>query len=170
MYVLLGAHGTGKSTLLQYLKNKRKDYYTTDGFSRPVRKVFQKQENPVLEQSVINELTEWGFLNYLEHEKVITTRSVLDIYLYNKHLFNNVNVYYLNLFLKNINKINKVFYLPIEFEIEDDGVRMSRKLQYKIDEEIQWLIQEYFELKSKIVILKGDVEERFNTMEQYLVK
>ena len=169
MYILLGSHGTGKSTLLNYLKTQRKDYYTTDGFSRPIRKVFQKQSNPILEQNVINELTEWAFLNYLTHDKVITTRSVLDIFLYNKHLFNNINPYYLNIFLKNVNKVNKVFYIPIEFDLEDDGVRMNKNLQIKIDNEIQLLIQEYFELRSKIVILNGSVEERYSIMEKYLL-
>ena len=39
MKILIGSHGTGKTTLLKEVSTRFPDYYVTDGFSRPVIKI-----------------------------------------------------------------------------------------------------------------------------------
>ena len=62
MKILLGSHGTGKTTLLKEVASKFPDYYVTDGFSRPVLKISKLLELSNAEmQYAINELSAWAY-------------------------------------------------------------------------------------------------------------
>ena len=66
MKILLGSHGTGKTTLLKEVSTRFPDYYVTDGFSRPVLKIGRMLELSNDEkQYAINELSAWAYQNYL---------------------------------------------------------------------------------------------------------
>lgn len=91
MKILLGSHGTGKTTLLKEVSAKFPEYYVTDGFSRPVIKISKQLELSNYEkQYVINELSAWAYQNYLSHKNVISTRSIVDCIIYSQILSPNL--------------------------------------------------------------------------------
>jgi len=93
MKILIGSHGTGKTTLLKEVSTRFPDYYVTDGFSRPVLKIGRMLELSNNEkQYAINELSAWAYENYLKHKNVISTRSLVDCIIYSQILTPDVDI------------------------------------------------------------------------------
>lgn len=165
--VLVGAHGTGKSTLLQELKGKV-PYYVTDGFSRPIKESFDGygfQDEKDFQQDVINTISLWAWDNYL-NQNVISARSLVDVIVYSKYFYPhwNYNSYIRN-FQENKGKVN-FFYLPIEFDLIGDGVRFQDKaLQVEIDKLLKlFLIEQEINFTS----LTGTVSQRLEILKTHL--
>jgi len=169
MKILLGSHGTGKTTLLKEVSVKFPEYYVTDGFSRPVIKIGKMLELSNDEkQYAINELSAWAYQNYLTHKNVISTRSIVDCIIYSQILAPNLDIQNLvTLFEETKNQVEYFFYIPVEFDYVADPDRLSHELQLKIDGVIKEFMVKYIP-KEKVVILKGTVEERLNKISYYL--
>ena len=169
MKILLGSHGTGKTTLLKEVAIKFPEYYVTDGFSRPAIKIGKMLELTNDEkQYVINELSAWAYQNYLTHKNVISTRSIVDCIIYSQILSPTLDISNLiTLFEETKNQVEYFFYIPVEFDFVSDPDRLSHELQLKIDEVIREFMVKYIP-KEKVVILKGTVEERLNKISYYL--
>lgn len=169
MKILLGSHGTGKTTLLKEVSAKFPEYYVTDGFSRPVIKISKQLELSNYEkQYVINELSAWAYQNYLSHKNVISTRSIVDCIIYSQILSPNLLINDLiTLFEQTKDQVEYFFYIPVEFDFVDDPDRLSHELQLKIDQVIKEFMVQHIQ-KEKVVILKGTVEERLNKISEYL--
>lgn len=169
MKILLGSHGTGKTTLLKEVSAKFPEYYVTDGFSRPVIKISKQLELSNYEkQYVINELSAWAYQNYLSHKNVISTRSIVDCIIYSQILSPNLLINDLiTLFEQTKDQVEYFFYIPVEFDFVADPDRLSHELQLKIDQVIKEFMVQHIP-KEKVVILKGTVEERLNKISEYL--
>jgi predicted ATPase len=169
MKILIGSHGTGKTTLLKEVSTRFPDYYVTDGFSRPVLKIGKMLELSNDEkQYAINELSAWAYQNYLTHKNVISTRSLVDCIIYSKILAPEVNIDEIKaLFETTKDQVEYFFYIPIEFDFVDDPDRLSAELQVKIDGIIQKFIKTYIPAE-KVVTLTGTVEERLEQISKYL--
>ena len=169
MKILLGSHGTGKTTLLREVSTKFPEYYVTDGFSRPAIKIGRMLELTNDEkQYVINELSAWAYQNYLTHKNVISTRSIVDCIIYSQILSPTLDISNLiTLFEETKNQVEYFFYIPVEFDFVADPDRLSHELQLKIDEVIREFMVKYIP-KEKVIILKGTVEERLNKISYYL--
>lgn len=172
MKILLGAHGVGKSTLLNYVREQLPYYYVTDGFSRPVMRIKEKEIVEMQDyqlQAVMNELTVWAYDNYLKFKYLISTRSIVDAIIYSQILAPEVKIDQIfERFKQTVDEIEYFFYIPVEFEIDlTDPERLSKEIQIKVDKEIQKFIQENIPA-TKLVILEGSVEERFTKMKDYL--
>lgn len=170
MKILLGSHGTGKTTLLKEVASKFPDYYVTDGFSRPVLKISKLLELSNAEmQYAINELSAWAYQNYLSHKNVISTRSIVDCIIYSQILTPGLDIEDLiNLFEETKNQVETFFYIPIEFAFDNgDPDRLSHELQVKIDEVIKDFIKKHVPAE-KVVTLTGTVEERLEQISKYL--
>lgn len=169
MKILLGSHGTGKTTLLKAVSDNFKDYYVTDGFSRPVYKIsrlldFSEQEKQV----VINELSIWAYQNYLNHTNVISTRSIIDCIIYTQILNPSIDVSeMIELFNQTKDQVERFFYIPIEFGFVHDPDRLNEELQKKIDLLFREFMVKYIP-KEKVVIIKGTVQERLDLISLYL--
>lgn len=169
MKILIGSHGTGKTTLLKEVSTRFPDYYVTDGFSRPVIKIGRMLELSNDEkQYAINELSAWAYQNYLTHKNVISTRSLVDCIIYSKILAPEVNIDEIKaLFEATKDQVEYFFYIPIEFDFIDDPDRLSAELQVKIDGIIQKFIKTYIP-EEKVITLTGTVEERLDQITKYL--
>lgn len=169
MKILLGSHGTGKTTLLKEVAKKFPEYYVTDGFSRPVIKIGKMLEFSNDEkQYAINELSAWAYQNYLSHKYVLSTRSIVDCIIYSEILAPNLDMQDLFLlFQQTKHQVEYFFYIPVEFGYVADPDRLSPELQLKIDEVIKKFIVDFIP-KEKVVILKGTVEERLKAISYYL--
>jgi len=169
MKILLGSHGTGKTTLLKEVSTKFPEYYVTDGFSRPIIKIGRMLELSNDEkQYAINELSAWAYQNYLTHKNVISTRSVVDCIIYSQILAPDLDIENLiTLFEETKDQVEYFFYIPVEFDYVADPDRLSHDLQLKIDGVIKDFIKKHIP-EEKVIILTGTVQERLDKISNYL--
>lgn len=162
--ILIGAHGTGKTTLCKVVRELN-NIAIRDGISRPMKACRNKLNlTPYQEQAIINELTFFYWDYNKDFKDLILTRSPLDCEVYSRVFgWNDLADECEERILKSgILEEEDVrwFYIPIEFSIEDDGVRFTDvEFQKKIDLEMQNIIKKY---KINITVLSGSVEERVN--------
>lgn len=169
MNILIGAHGTGKTTLTEEIKKIKPDIYITDGFSRPSKSIknILKLDN-YQEQVIINELTKWNWLNNLRNVNYLSTRSIIDCIVYSRILgFDELSDNCINVWNDHFEKSDiKLFYIPIEFEIEDDGIRfMDKSFQLEVDRGIRDFIKSYHLDK---IDVRGNIKERVLILKKYI--
>lgn len=160
--ILLGTHSTGKTTLCQSLQGEVEKLYITDGFSRPVKVAKESLNlNNIQEQTIINELTKWAFINYLNQIdiSVLSTRSPIDAIVYSKYFTPSIDTSeLLELFRANKHRVSNFFYIPIEFPIINDGVRF---MDPKIQLDIQNLIIEFCQQENvNLINVTGSILKR----------
>jgi len=165
MNLLIGSHGVGKTTLLRELRIARPDLYITDGFSRPVRGLKKELKlTDYQEHLLINNLTRWNWINNINSPIYTSTRSIIDSVVYSEALkYKTLSEDYLQTFVQHRDdtKIN-YFYIPIEFELEDDGIRfIDKEFQHEVDVLIKRFLKDY---NIPFKTLKGTVEERLSAL------
>lgn len=168
MIALIGAHGTGKSTILNELKKITNDYYITDGFGRPLKEISDLlQLTPRETQIIVNTITKHRWENDVISDKLICTRSVIDEWVYAKLFgFDDMLECRKEIFRNSDYTKSKYFYIPIEFPLEEDGVRYSGvELQQKCDELMRQWIEEF---NLDVVTLTGTVEQRVETLLKHI--
>jgi nicotinamide riboside kinase len=157
---ITGSHSVGKTTLLNKLEwNKINEIARTA--MRHFWKTPQEMDNRELEifqnhlffKQIREELAKWDF---------ITDRTIIDVLAYSKKL----EVYnilkdraktFLNQFPYDI-----LFYIPIEFWLEEDWTRFSwTEYQIEIDNNIKELLEEF---NIKYHIITWSLEERLNNI------
>lgn len=169
---LCGVQNSGKTTLLNMLKEVFKDAYF---FSSPSRKAcdagFGVNENS-------NEDSQNFIMNDFEKNLSIDTklsffdRCPLDAFSYAQNLFENKKIskeyleQYKQRMLSNIKKFNIIFILDPIKNIEDNGVRNTDPLfQMKMHKIFMNNAKKY---RIKTVYLKGNIDERINIIKGYL--
>lgn len=167
---LLGSHGTGKTTLCQAVKRIYNEYAIRDGVSRPVKRCRDRIGISAYdEQIIINELTFFYWHYNKDFKNLIMTRSPLDCIVYSRAMgwgdladecmkrLEDEGILADMLYGK-----VKLYYIPIEFQLEDDGVRFTDvNFQKKVDEEFIKLIHE---LNLPVETLSGSVRDRVNQL------
>ena len=166
---LIGTQGTGKSTLLNHFRDH---YNVIDGVAR--RCITQGCDS--------SESGTWSsqckifnsYLRALDDENYISTRSVLDVLAYTAWLTKACKItstQYFSQLQDTINWWNRnpdiiICYVPIEFEIEDDGVRsVDKTYQKEIDEEMLRILQQ---LKVPYYTISGTVEQRVEQLKEII--
>lgn len=164
--VLVGAHGVGKTTLLEQLKEKDTSFYITDGFARPVRRALGDNSNPALEQRLINELTLHAWKGWLG-QNVVAGRSLIDVMIYTTYYRPGVEIGHLQDFFDKTKEKAKYFYIPIEFELEDDGERyIDTNDQKNIDKELRLFLKEK---GLTFTLIKGTMDQRLSILRENLI-
>lgn len=174
IFAFCGASGTGKSTLLKYIK----DNYDIEVKELSGRDFLPKNNSydktltdEIQSQIVYNRLIETSkaVINNLKNEKsIVFSRSNLDTLSYSMVL--NKAEFLNNLQKKEIESLKEYiiyFYLPIEFDMKEEGdiVRgLNKEVQEKTDQCIRKIITE-FKLWSNVYTLTGNVEERLNDLD-----
>lgn len=162
MRVLVGSHGTGKTTLLRNLSKHCPEFYITDGFSRPVKRACKNLSlSSFSEEVIINELARWQWMSGIDQLNLFCARSIIDTHTYAK-AFKRPGIAHetLKCFLNSDYRKVKYYYIPIEFPLEQDGVRYEdEEFQRKIDEE---LVSFIYNFNLDITVIKGSIEERTN--------
>lgn len=175
--ILTGAHGTGKSTLIEPLR----EYYQLQTLQRTVRNfwedsgvvdfeklpsdvraIFQKhlllnqldKENTLWESGFI---TDRSVLDYLGYAVVSSTMSDIDLKLYKA------------LIRERLLQYDYILYLPVEFPAEVEYLRAHPDSQNKVAEVLEehlalWLRPEQY------CIVRGSVEERLEIIKSYIQK
>lgn len=170
MKCFLAAHGTGKTTLINEIKRKKVPIFVTEGFARPIKKVFSEfipKEDRVdyfhIEQALNFELMLTTQRSYYD-QNVLSTRSLFDSLIFGRILgwSSSEQEGRVKEELR-AERIKAFFYLPIEFPIEDDGVRYDADLQRLYDKEIHSIVEEY-NLHDRLHIIEGSIEERVSQL------
>jgi nicotinamide riboside kinase len=170
IYALTGTHSTGKSTLLSKLKEVYPNFHFNDSSTRDVTSKEERRLDEISDdsQNKLFKAIEIKEVELLQVSKILPTfmdRSFVDFTAYtlafNKQgkisdTFAAMMQYECEKRLKK-NQYDLIFYLPIEFEIVDDGIRsIDRDLQKLVDTEIKGLLAN----QTNTVTLSGTIDER----------
>ena len=174
-----GAQSTGKTTLLNKCKEIYKDYKFVDEVTRYVRRTYDVKINEIGGTETQLYILAEHIKNHLKlDENLMLDRCILDGYVYTKyqvvngkvseqvlHAFNSV-------FGLLMDKLDYIFYTdPSDVKLVDDG---ERSADFKFRDDIINLFDDLILYKmspknrEKIIRLKGTVEERLETIKQYL--
>lgn len=155
--ILIGSHGVGKTSLINEIQ-KKVSIYTSDGFSRPIHQNSIGLDK-IQQHILINELTAWRWVED-RNKNCVYSRSIIDSIIYTKVLYPNMKIEmekWKDLFIKYKDCYN-FFYIPIEFELERDGVRFeSVQLQKDIDKEMYSFIAKF---QLPFTTLSGSIDRR----------
>lgn len=182
--ILIGAHGTGKTTLANELSNII-NMPVVESVAREVQKNIRYLENnDIIDvanqsknylantyQNVFCSMSRWDFMRWVDAKvPCIMTRCPLDTiayayaddYVCNDIAKTNKDILRESAGFMEAIKRSLFIYIPIEFGIENDGVRPTDvEFQKHVDEYIRKLIYD-FEITPLVVT--GSVEERLKTI------
>lgn len=184
--ILIGAHGTGKTTLANKL-NELLGITVVESVSREFHKDMKYLEDAsILDkristftrtsalQNVMCSMSRWDYMRWIDmDEAIIMTRCPLDTIAYagaDANVSDDIYIQNLNILKENQEfmdslKSSLFVYLPIEFGIEDDGTRpMDKMFQKKVDACMRNLM---YEFQITPLVVTGTVKER---VEQIIVK
>lgn len=160
-----GAQSTGKTTLLESLKNNEVYKYEYEFVDEITRRMVKKglrineEGSDTTQLLIMNE-----HIKNLLYPNVIMDRCMLDGVVYTRWLYEKGSIskwvwdYAQNVFEKYVNRYDYIFYLTPEFKIVDDGVR---SIDTTFRDEIADLFEQYITLFSiPVISLSGSVEER----------
>ena len=186
--IFIGAHGTGKSTLAKELSSIL-SMPVVESVAREAAKDFRILENECMissnipeqyrknaYQKVICSMSYWDFMRWVGAEvPCIMTRCPLDTIAYamaDDDITHHTTSECLKV-LQEDDKFRKALesslfvYLPIEFGIEDDGVRPTDVVfQSQVDAAMRKLMNMFGILPQ---VVSGTVEERLNSILQHIV-
>lgn len=184
--ILIGAHGTGKTTLANKL-NELLGITVVESVSREFHKDMKYLEDAgILDgrvskvartsalQNVMCSMSRWDYMRWINvDEAIIMTRCPLDTIAYagaDANVCDDIYIQNLNILKENQEfmdslKSSLFVYLPIEFGIENDGTRpMDKMFQKKVDACMRNLM---YEFQITPLVVTGTVKER---VEQIIVK
>ena len=172
---IVGAHGTGKTTLCKALGSSLSDFRIIHSGTREIGNILgMKLNEPIndIEESFIAMNQMYYLLLYSRYKRVVFDRTTIDATCYcialNKQgtMGDIVTKGVEYFFKKTYNLIDKYFYLPVEFPNTDDGIRPQ-------GDEYQKLVSKtYLDLFEKYninyILCKGSVEERVEIIKNNL--
>lgn len=172
---IVGAQCTGKTTLLNVLKEvpEFKDYLYVKEIVRSLNK--EKSIKINTEADFDSQLSIFKkHSEILEKDNFITDRSSIDAMVYSYRNFQHglfdesEFLEFEGLFLNTAYLYDKVFFLPVEFELESDGFRSTDR---EFQQEINNLFFEIFRTyEIDFVSLTGSLQERLDTFKFHTVE
>ncbi|MFA5840893.1 MAG: ATP-binding protein [Candidatus Paceibacterota bacterium] len=160
--VIIGAQGVGKTTLTEQINQDNPDYKIIPEAARLAIEAGYK-----LDETATIETEHWLIAKQIELEstndsKWVADRSCIDLLAYINHLFSEENAlieFAEKTLVPRFSTYDLVLYLPSgEFEIEDDGVRITDiNFQQAIDQEIRNILEKH---KVPFIKIVGSPEER----------
>lgn len=179
---LTGAHGTGKTTLIQALTQRLTERYRVEACSEVPRilidaagdnTLFQRGNNTFIRQTTImaGQFEEESRLLKLGPDLLLCDRTIIDHWAYTETLFPSEcdaleGRLWKTIVIRWLATYDLILKLPIEFSIIADGVREDDvSFQRDIDEIIDHL---YREAKVDVEVIRGSVNERCSKIESLI--
>ena len=164
-----GTHSTGKTTLLNKLKNHNlfKDYIFCDEITRSIFKKGNKINEHGDDNTQLSIME--SHVENSKHKNAVLDRCALDGLVYTRYLYETGNVTKKTLdkaediFYELKDKYDIIFYLIPEFDVVDDGVRSTNnEFRNRVFELFEFYISKY---DIKVFRLTGTVDERIKNIE-----
>ena len=158
---IAGSHGTGKSTLAKTLTVRLNFRYIPDIVREEAApKGFVINENTPPEVQLWLVMRQWE-LERTTPESWVTDKNLFDYLVYGDIVLRDETIKkIIREIVKHNAKYDFVFYLPIEFPMELDGLRSSDLgFQKEVDARYRKTLEEF---RVKYTTLSGSVEERIN--------
>ena len=174
--MMIGSHGTGKSTLANKLSEEL-DLTVVESVARILDTPLEYISSEITRQAIICNTSIWDFKRWKDVDAVFA-RTPLDTLAYAMSLpYSNkreelvCSVAYEITHDKDIMRMihNGIFvYLPIEFGLEDDGTRpMGDTYQKLVDENMRRVLNQF---NITPLVVTGSVEERVKTVLEHIDK
>lgn len=164
---ICGAQSVGKTTLLNALRSEPvfKGYEICNEVTRRVKSYgfdINENGNDITQKLIMHE----HIVNIFMYSDMIADRTVLDGLVYSKYLRNHSKIstetldYIYKIYSKCIVKYDLLFYVPPEFDMEDDGTRsVDIEFRNKIVESFESIIDTH---GLSVVRLTGSLRERLD--------
>ena len=156
---IMGSHGTGKTTLARALAERLNFTYIQDVVrEEAVKKGFVINENTPPEVQLWLLMRQWE-LETTTRGSWVADKSLFDYLVYGDLVLKDEDVKkVIRKIVQQNAKYDYVLYLPIEFPMEEDGIRsVDPKFREKIDRLFRKCLDEF---GVKYIVLSGSVEER----------
>lgn len=165
-----GAQGTGKSTLVEELLQIFPEYSRHTNISRKFSKEIPgfkiNRDAGVIEQSI---LLGGIALDVLTADNIIADRSIIDALAYteiNKNISREHKDVLFDMFNSISDKYDFIFYTPIEFTPENDGIRdMDVNYREMVDKTIKNLL---IKTSCNWFEIRGSVDERMSKIKEII--
>jgi len=166
---ICGAQSVGKTTLLNAIRSESifKGYEICNEVTRRVKSygfTINENGNDITQKLIMHE----HVVNIFMYSDLIADRTALDGLVYSKYLCNHKKIsnetldYVYKIYSKCIGHYDLLFYIPPEFELEDDGIRsVDIDFRNKIVEGFESVIQGH---GLDVVYIKGSLRERLNSV------
>jgi len=167
-----GTFSVGKTTLLDKIKDSGE--FNDFTLIREVVRTLAKQGIQINKGADVfsqTKILEQHLKNALSYDNMISDRCAVDAFVFATYDYLKGNYSYDDykkfeaIFLDAIKSYNKLFYIPIEFDIVDDNFRsLDKEYQKDIDSLFKMIFKRY---NLSYIELKGTVKERFNLFRAY---
>jgi len=176
-FFLQGAQGTGKTSLLNDISRIEILNYKINPISEVARQkinneyLSKEQETTIFDYFVYYGMYLSAFNNNLANNDInIFDRSIFDTIIFSRMKFgknNHIEILGKEIFKLLIKNLNGVLYIPIEFDIVDDGFRnLDKSAQTTFDSELKLVLHE---MGIDYCILRGSIEERSEIATRYII-
>jgi len=178
-----GAQSTGKTTLLNLIRDKNYEFNYVDEVTRRIKREYNLPINESggdITQSMIMADHIANVYRKGDHDVTVLDRCAVDGVVYTQWLYNNGQVKKATLdhaklmFQMLIGSYDAIFITsPVDVELEDDG---ERSTNVKFREDIQSLFDMYIghlmvdNMDENVFVVAGTVEERMNYIQKVLAK
>lgn len=173
-YVLTGSHGTGKTTIINsmydWLEEKNIKPIINSSSARKIKQSGRliNDDGDDIVQMIVNSS---HIVNFRE-DNWFADRCIIDSFSYAVYQYKigkvSKEVYDISLYMVKqfAGLYDKIFYIPIEFVLTNDGDRKDEvNFQKEIDSIISGTVSD---LRLSIVMVTGSVEERIETIKKHI--
>ncbi len=172
---LCGAHGTGKTTLL----NELIQTHTVVPLSKTVRTFWEDNgisDFEKLPPEVRNVFQKHLLMNQIEREDAqwedgfITDRSVLDYMGYTVTSSDMSGIekrFFEQLVKERLTRYDYFIYLPVEFPAEPEYLRAHPKLQQRVADVLEEYLEKWLR-PDQYCVARGSVQDRINIIEAFM--
>ncbi len=178
-----GAQSTGKTTLLNLIRDKNYEFNYVDEVTRRIKREYNlpiNENGGDITQSMIMSDHIANVYRKGDHDVTVLDRCAVDGVVYTQWLYNNGQVKKATLdhaklmFQMLISSYDAIFITsPVDVELVDDG---ERSTNVKFREDIQSLFDMYIghlmvdNMDENVFVVAGTVEERMNYIQKVLAK
>lgn len=169
--VFSGTHGTGKTTLLNVLKNQTSlinSYEFITEVSRTLQKEGKVRINENGDDQSQYAIALKNYEIYSSYKNFISDRSLLDVMCYTKYLYDHKRcskkcLIFIEQLFKQCN-YDIIFYIEPEFDLVTDGVRSSNII---FRDEVKNCFRYYInKFNIKVIKISGTIDERLKIIKE----
>lgn len=171
-YAFCGTHGTGKSTLLTHIEDILKwhqiEIVNDSSNARKLKSLGYKineEGNDFVEYVVASSHVS----NFARTNHWFADRCIIDgtAYMFETKCTKKCKQAIVNMCKEFSQHYTQIFYIPIEFDMQSDGVRRVDEIYRK---KIDTNMKELLENLNNVTIVTGDLTQRRNIIQSYLEK